>query len=109
MAKRLELTIHLSELKKIVAGTKKEEYRASKPYYHNIFKELDKEFYVVNGPEEILLRCANKFINFYALIEVDKIRHEGFFDDIPEGFKSGDLAYTIYIKRVKEHNLEKIL
>jgi len=105
MKEQLTLTIKLVELTKIVSGLKVEEYRDSKEYYHKLFKELDSEFYVVDPPKTIYLRAGYSKTSKYAIIEVDKIRHEGFFDNIPEGFKSGDLAYTIYIKKVLEHNL----
>lgn len=124
--KQLVLTIKRHWLNEIVSGRKTEEYRDSKDYYHKIFKELDQETYhVLNAPKTILLR--NGYLKTkehvvkedngvlyespldqskpYCIIEVEKIVHEGFFDFIPENFEKGDLAYTIYIKSVIEHNL----
>jgi hypothetical protein len=44
MKKEITLTIHLEELKRIVSGEKKEEYRASKEYYHKMFTPIDDDF-----------------------------------------------------------------
>lgn len=123
---QLVLTIKKGPLQQIVKGKKVEEYRDSKEFYHKIFKELDTEtFHVLNAPKTVLLR--NGYLKTkehkvkekngmlyespldqskpYFIIEVEKIVHEGFFDFIPENFEKGDLAYTIYIKSVLEHNL----
>lgn len=108
MKKQLTLTIKLEELKKIVSGQKKEEYRDSKEFYHRIFKELDENFYVIDAPDTILLRAGYDLKKPYAIVKVDKIRHEEFLGltkPIPEDFQKGDLAYVIYISEVLEHNL----
>lgn len=123
---QLTLTIKRGPLNEIVAETKIEEYRDSKDYYHKIFKEFDEETSsVLNGPKTILLR--NGYLKTkehivkekngilyespidqskpYCIVEVEKIRLEQFINFIPEDFKKGDIAYTIYIKSVIEHNL----
>lgn len=102
----LTLTIKKKWLQKIVSGEKIEEYRDSKEYYHKIFKEFDfKTFHVINPPKTIKLFVPYQKHTFYCIIEVEKIVHEKFEIDIPEGLKMNDLVYTIYIKNVLEHNL----
>jgi hypothetical protein len=108
MKKEITLTIHLEELKRIVSGEKKEEYRASKEYYHKMFTPIDEDYCSIELPETITLRCANQNINWYAKIKPKKIRHEQFLGitkPIPENFKHGDIAWTIFIEKVIEHNL----
>jgi len=106
--KNLTLTIRLEELKRIVSGQKTAEYRDSKEYYHRIFKELDKDFFVVDAPKTITLRAGYSNDKPFATVEVDRIRHEQFFGEtkpIPENFQKGDKAYVIYIKNILETNL----
>jgi len=105
MKDQLTLTIKLDELKKIVSGEKKEEYRDSKEFYHRIFKELDENYKVIDAPKTILLRAGYSLDKPYVIIEVEKIIHEQFLNFIPEDFKKGNLAYTIYINKVLETNL----
>ena len=125
---QLNLTIKFAELKRIVSGEKKEEYRDSKKYYHDIFKKLDKDSYVINAHTTLLLRAGylrlkefevkeKNGVFFespidqskkYAIIEIEKIRYEQFMGltkPPPENYKLKDIAYVIYIKSILEHNL----
>lgn len=127
--KQLVLMIKKPWLEKIVSGEKKEEYRESKAYYYQMFLKkfggFDEGYWVLEPPKTLLLRCGylktkNHVVKEdngvlyespldqskpYCIIEVEKIRHEEFIEFIPDGFQQHDRAYTIYIKRVLEHNL----
>jgi hypothetical protein len=108
MKNEITLTIHLSELRKIVSGEKKEEYRAAKAYYFKLFEAIDDNAVVKNPCKTILFRCANQNINFFARVSIKEIVYEQFFGEkkpIPENFNLGDIAFTIYIDKVIEHNL----
>lgn len=102
----LTFTIRLKELKLIVSGQKVEEYRASKEYYYKKFGELDP---ITCEPKKeiktIKLHCPYKDNAPYCIIKVSKIRHEQFNNSIPENFDKGDIAFTIYIEKIIEHNL----
>ena len=103
----LNLTIRFAELKRIVSGEKVEEYRDSKEYYHKIFKELDETFKVIKPEIKTLkLRAGYSKNPKYAIVQVKEIVHEQFNNFIPEAFEKGDKAYTIYIEKVLEHNLD---
>lgn len=105
MNKQVTLTIKLDNLKKIVSGEKNEEYRAVKQYYIHLFGPANKEG-IVNNCGFIKLVCKNKSVDYWAIIEVKEIAHEKFVNFIPENFKKNDTAYTIYIKKVVDHNLK---
>jgi len=104
----LYLTIRLNELSRIVSGEKTEEYRDNKEYYHKMFKTLDENSKVIE-PEVKTIKFRGGFnYSKYAIVSVKMIRYEQFFGEtgpIPEGFEKEDIAYTIYIDKVLEHNL----
>jgi hypothetical protein len=104
----LILKIHLVNLKRIVSGEKRNEYRDNKAYYHKKWRDLDEDFCTINPPKIIKLEAGYQKDCKYAIIKVEKIRYEQFFGEtkpIPEDFKYGDIAYNIYISEVLEHNL----
>ena len=97
----LTLTIKNVYALQIIEGTKTEEYRGSKEYYHKIFGKK-----VIKG----LCKDVPKVIKFhnrhnkYLIVLFKNVWYDQFNKYIPEGMKKGDRAYTLEVDQVLEHN-----
>jgi len=109
MKEHITLTIRKENLLKIVSGEKTREYRAAKDYYFKLFEDLYTEGpnkgLIKNPCKRITFRCANQKMSLYAIVQVKEIAFEQFVYNIPEDFKKNDIAFTIYIEKVIEHNI----
>lgn len=105
------LTIFEKELRRIVSGEKTQEFRDSTEYYFNRFcKPHAGE--IRNGLKYRAFRDDIKTLklvsrNYYAVIEVTRIRHVVFGDKLPinENFCKGDVAFCIDLGKIIDTNL----
>jgi hypothetical protein len=99
----LRLRIKKENLIKIASGMKVEEYREAVRFYEKIFWDSKKkEFYPF---KKIHLYLGNVSDGLFCDLEIKMIRLEVFMNDIPEEFKKGDEAFTIYLGKIIEHNI----
>lgn len=110
--KEIYLQIKKIELIKILKGEKKKECRSTSVF--NVEKlclkeERDGKIYAIGKPEikSIYFRAGMAKDALYAKIEVKMIRSETFMIEIPEEFKQGDTAISIYLGEIIETNYKK--
>lgn len=104
----LSLRITEENLLKIASGEKKIEYRSGTLYYEKMLvKAVDEKNKAVFYPfNKIHLFCGNISGGGKQLTaELTAMYFVQFFDQIPEEFKKGDLAFELHIGKIIEKNL----
>jgi hypothetical protein len=106
--KKIDLIITLENLKEIISGEKKEDYRQFSRYNQKALCELIKEdqlYYPRKDLTHVRFLAGYRKDRKYALCEISGIYFDLFKKFIPRGMKPGSEAITIEIRQVVEHNL----
>lgn len=103
------LILNKKEFDKIISGHKVEEYRQLSDYNIKLLCKKNKEDGKYYPDENIkVIRLANGYNSNrdYVDIEISMIRIEQFNNFIPEDFKKGDKALTLYLGNITQKHIK---
>ncbi len=102
-ADTLFLTIKKIQLDKIIAGTKKTEYRDYTDYYLSRFYDVDENDNLKQKPfKYVLFQAGYSRGALRAKFELKGIYPTEYIDKIPSGFKKGDVMFELEIGKQVE-------
>ena len=99
------LRITKANLRLIVSGEKKHEFRDSIEFYFRRFATLKDGFWTLKKVDRLKLYVGNEQNCEYAIVKVSRLRHVVFEDKLIEEFKRGDTALCFDIEGVIETNV----